>query len=152
LSKDIYYSIISFFTGLLQPSDPQRCDVPCSATLECGHLCSGTCGQCLQGRFHIPCVQDCLRTLVCGHRCVASETKVIQYRHRLYIYRPIYLYKYDYIKLYFSFVFNSWGHISEKRVISTIFHYFHWSNDIWSNKNLYRYYLFYWSIWKKYHY
>lgn len=45
------------------------CDGPCTAVLECGHKCSGTCGSCAQGRIHATCNQKCGRILVCGHEC-----------------------------------------------------------------------------------
>ncbi|XP_021964846.2 NFX1-type zinc finger-containing protein 1-like [Folsomia candida] len=35
----------------------------------CGHKCSGTCGTCSGGRFHVKCDSPCGRLLVCGHVC-----------------------------------------------------------------------------------
>ncbi|XP_063233035.1 NFX1-type zinc finger-containing protein 1-like [Bacillus rossius redtenbacheri] len=46
-----------------------RCAVPCGTVLECGHPCHGTCGQCLQGRVHMACLEECGKPLICGHRC-----------------------------------------------------------------------------------
>ena len=45
------------------------CQEPCSKRLPCGHICSGTCGKCLQGTLHIRCLQKCLKRLICGHLC-----------------------------------------------------------------------------------
>lgn len=52
------------------------CREPCGATLECSHLCSGSCGACAQGRVHKSCQAPCGRTLICGHPCrnVCGET------------------------------------------------------------------------------
>ncbi|KAK3595714.1 hypothetical protein CHS0354_025336 [Potamilus streckersoni] len=53
-----------------------RCKIPCRAVLDCGHLCSGTCGKCHQGRLHMPCRKKCERILICGHHCIADCTEV----------------------------------------------------------------------------
>ena len=45
------------------------CPVKCEQMLECGDMCSGTCGKCHRGRLHIKCRQKCGRDLVCGHLC-----------------------------------------------------------------------------------
>ena len=45
------------------------CQKPCLQKLPCGHLCSGTCGRCLQGTLHTICHQKCLNRLICGHIC-----------------------------------------------------------------------------------
>lgn len=45
------------------------CKEPCTAILECGDKCRGTCGGCNQGRLHKPCQEKCNRILVCGHQC-----------------------------------------------------------------------------------
>ena len=45
-----------------------ECNEKCNTTLDCGHPCRGTCGNCFSGRFHMPCEQKCGRILVCGHR------------------------------------------------------------------------------------
>ncbi|XP_059152113.1 NFX1-type zinc finger-containing protein 1-like [Physella acuta] len=45
------------------------CPKPCGVELECGHLCSGTCGKCQNGRLHINCQQKCQKILICGHYC-----------------------------------------------------------------------------------
>ncbi|KAM6248804.1 NFX1-type zinc finger-containing protein 1 isoform 1-T1 [Porphyrio hochstetteri] len=49
--------------------EPAECNTKCSATLECGHVCSGSCSTCFQGRFHKPCSSPCKRFLVCSHKC-----------------------------------------------------------------------------------
>ena len=46
-----------------------KCSFPCGATLACGHLCSGKCGECRQGRLHKRCAEKCSRVLVCSHPC-----------------------------------------------------------------------------------
>ncbi|XP_054701392.1 NFX1-type zinc finger-containing protein 1 isoform X2 [Grus americana] len=46
-----------------------ECNTKCSATLECGHVCSGSCHTCYEGRFHKPCSSPCKRFLVCSHKC-----------------------------------------------------------------------------------
>lgn len=46
-----------------------ECQAKCSVTLECGHICSGSCGTCFEGRFHKPCNSPCKRILVCSHQC-----------------------------------------------------------------------------------
>ncbi|KAK7575660.1 hypothetical protein V9T40_011946 [Parthenolecanium corni] len=53
-----------------------NCQEPCDTILECGHVCSGTCGQCLQGRLHQVCQKWCGRTFICGHRCKFSCQKL----------------------------------------------------------------------------
>ena len=45
------------------------CLEPCGATLDCEHLCKGTCGECFNGRVHRACAEKCGRSLVCGHIC-----------------------------------------------------------------------------------
>ena len=45
------------------------CQEPCLKRLPCGHVCTGTCGKCLQGTLHITCNQKCLNRLICGHLC-----------------------------------------------------------------------------------
>ncbi|XP_046667701.1 NFX1-type zinc finger-containing protein 1-like isoform X2 [Homalodisca vitripennis] len=47
----------------------QYCSEPCLQMLDCKHRCSGTCGQCMQGRIHKVCEEDCGNTLICGHSC-----------------------------------------------------------------------------------
>ncbi|KAL4220570.1 NFX1-type zinc finger-containing protein 1 [Mactra antiquata] len=49
--------------------DTALCPAPCDSQLDCDHRCSGTCGECFQGRLHKPCSNDCIRILVCGHEC-----------------------------------------------------------------------------------
>ena len=45
------------------------CTNPCGATLKCGHPCTGTCGDCFNGRLHRQCTATCKRILLCGHQC-----------------------------------------------------------------------------------
>lgn len=47
--------------------DKSKCTQACNTKLVCGHVCSGTCGTCHQGRFHVPCRKSCERKLICGH-------------------------------------------------------------------------------------
>ena len=50
----------------------RNCKVRCNVTLQCGHPCQGTCGECRQGRLHKPCKQKCDRILTCGHQCKSN--------------------------------------------------------------------------------
>ena len=50
---------------------PNDCFHPCEATLECGHTCSGTCGECRMGRIHKRCQLHCGRVLICSHSCMS---------------------------------------------------------------------------------
>ena len=50
---------------------PNDCFHPCEATLECGHTCSGTCGECRMGRIHKRCKLHCGRVLICSHSCMS---------------------------------------------------------------------------------
>ncbi|XP_046388077.1 NFX1-type zinc finger-containing protein 1-like isoform X2 [Ischnura elegans] len=50
----------------------KRCKEPCGKILMCSHRCRGTCGQCMQGRIHLPCQEKCGRNLICGHECRVS--------------------------------------------------------------------------------
>lgn len=43
--------------------------IPCGATLECGHQCSGKCGECRMVRVHKRCGLRCDSVLVCSHLC-----------------------------------------------------------------------------------
>ncbi|XP_072385751.1 NFX1-type zinc finger-containing protein 1-like isoform X2 [Diabrotica undecimpunctata] len=45
------------------------CSEPCNVKLACKHNCSGTCGDCFQGRFHQKCAEKCGVPLVCNHEC-----------------------------------------------------------------------------------
>lgn len=46
------------------------CKRPCDATLDCGHACKGSCGDCCSGRVHQTCKEKCGKPLPgCGHRC-----------------------------------------------------------------------------------
>ncbi|XP_031549984.1 NFX1-type zinc finger-containing protein 1-like [Actinia tenebrosa] len=47
---------------------PFDCPGPCGNPI-CDHICSGSCGECLQGRVHRRCMKTCGRVLVCGHEC-----------------------------------------------------------------------------------
>ena len=54
------------------------CNVPCNANntlLDCGHPCTGKCGECIQGRVHKKCVKKCERKLICSHQCKSSCIK-----------------------------------------------------------------------------
>lgn len=53
----------------------EGCTNPCSAVLECGHSCQGSCTHCHQGRLHVACNQPCKRILVCGHECKSPCSK-----------------------------------------------------------------------------
>lgn len=53
----------------MKHKQPLECRAKCSVTLECGHVCSGSCGTCFEGRFHKPCNSPCKRFLVCSHQC-----------------------------------------------------------------------------------
>ncbi|XP_073978299.1 uncharacterized protein isoform X2 [Rhodnius prolixus] len=50
------------------------CKELCKATLGCGHRCTGTCGECVQGRLHKKCTKKCSLKLLCGHNCAANCT------------------------------------------------------------------------------
>ncbi|XP_044270386.1 NFX1-type zinc finger-containing protein 1-like [Tribolium madens] len=47
----------------------QYCNHPCRDQLLCDHNCSGTCGECSQGRIHKRCEEKCGNPLVCNHPC-----------------------------------------------------------------------------------
>ena len=47
----------------------EDCEIPCSGMLDCGHQCSGNCGECKMGRIHKGCTKMCKRVLVCSHGC-----------------------------------------------------------------------------------
>ena len=47
----------------------RKCKAECNVPLECGHMCTGTCGTCHQGRLHKKCSAKCERQLLCGHLC-----------------------------------------------------------------------------------
>ncbi|XP_047105810.1 NFX1-type zinc finger-containing protein 1-like [Schistocerca piceifrons] len=53
-----------------------RCKTACGMTLECGHVCAGTCRVCFQGRLHLPCKEKCVRVQICGHRCNMDCSKI----------------------------------------------------------------------------
>lgn len=49
------------------------CRKSCEQKLECGHMCTGSCGECLGGRVHKPCIVPCKKVLEgCGHLCGKS--------------------------------------------------------------------------------
>ncbi|NWQ80530.1 ZNFX1 protein, partial [Columbina picui] len=58
-----------WITEEMKHDKPVECKTKCSATLECGHVCSGSCHTCFEGRFHKPCNSPCKRVLVCAHKC-----------------------------------------------------------------------------------
>ncbi|GIY05617.1 NFX1-type zinc finger-containing protein 1 [Caerostris extrusa] len=47
----------------------KSCKEACGVKLPCGHICTGTCSNCFQGRLHVACRKACERTLTCGHTC-----------------------------------------------------------------------------------
>ncbi|PFX21266.1 NFX1-type zinc finger-containing protein 1-like [Stylophora pistillata] len=53
---------------------PADCPKRCRTLLECGHPCSGNCGECRMGRVHKRCKNRCKRVLVCSHECLSSCT------------------------------------------------------------------------------
>ncbi|XP_008190958.1 NFX1-type zinc finger-containing protein 1 isoform X1 [Tribolium castaneum] len=56
--------------GALDPKTLlQHCNHPCGGQLLCEHTCSGTCGECSQGRIHKRCDAKCGNPLVCNHIC-----------------------------------------------------------------------------------
>ena len=52
-----------------------QCTSPCRTELACEHICSGNCGECRQGRLHVPCNEKCTRILLCGHPCSGNCAK-----------------------------------------------------------------------------
>ncbi|XP_060843722.1 NFX1-type zinc finger-containing protein 1-like [Rhopalosiphum padi] len=46
-----------------------KCREPCLQKLNCGDICLGTCGECKQGRLHIPCSEVCNKINPCNHTC-----------------------------------------------------------------------------------
>ena len=52
------------------PFETLLCKHSCGVTLDCGHVCKGTCGTCWSGRVHVECKEKCGRELPgCGHKC-----------------------------------------------------------------------------------
>lgn len=47
-----------------------KCRKPCLQKLNCGHICLGTCGECKQGRLHVPCSKSCNKINPCYHMYV----------------------------------------------------------------------------------
>ncbi|KAH9488056.1 NFX1-type zinc finger-containing protein 1 [Bulinus truncatus] len=45
------------------------CRKKCDAILDCGHVCKGSCSDCLDGLIHVACEEKCQKTLPCGHQC-----------------------------------------------------------------------------------
>ncbi|XP_009891810.1 PREDICTED: LOW QUALITY PROTEIN: NFX1-type zinc finger-containing protein 1 [Charadrius vociferus] len=58
-----------WITEEMKHEKPVECKMKCSAKLQCGHVCSGSCHTCFEGRFHKPCNSPCKRFLVCSHKC-----------------------------------------------------------------------------------
>lgn len=52
------------------------CPEPCSKRLDCGHLCSGKCGECSDRRIHSLCSHGCQQDLICGHKCQNQQCNV----------------------------------------------------------------------------
>ncbi|XP_060877240.1 NFX1-type zinc finger-containing protein 1-like [Metopolophium dirhodum] len=46
-----------------------KCREPCLQKLNCNDICLGTCGECKQGRLHIPCSDICNKIYSCNHIC-----------------------------------------------------------------------------------
>ena len=46
-----------------------ECNAKCNKELECGDLCPGSCGECIQGKKHVSCKRRCDNPLTCGHPC-----------------------------------------------------------------------------------
>lgn len=47
-----------------------KCREPCLQYLNCNDICLGTCGQCKQGRLHVPCNEMCNKINPCNHTYV----------------------------------------------------------------------------------
>ncbi|KAL3275522.1 hypothetical protein HHI36_020281 [Cryptolaemus montrouzieri] len=51
----------------------EYCLEPCTSLLNCSeenkHVCTGSCGECFQGRIHKRCSEKCGQILVCNHEC-----------------------------------------------------------------------------------
>lgn len=52
------------------------CPEACRKRLDCGHQCSGTCGECSERQIHSLCSEGCRRQLVCGHQCQNKQCNV----------------------------------------------------------------------------
>ncbi|CAG9858900.1 unnamed protein product [Phyllotreta striolata] len=63
------YCYISGKSGNIDELLMRHCLEKCGAQLECGHRCTGTCGACYQGRYHVRCQEKCGVILVCNHEC-----------------------------------------------------------------------------------
>ncbi|XP_026822366.1 NFX1-type zinc finger-containing protein 1-like [Rhopalosiphum maidis] len=46
-----------------------KCREPCQQKLNCNDICLGTCGECKQGRLHVPCSEICNKINPCNHTC-----------------------------------------------------------------------------------
>jgi len=46
------------------------CSKKCGASLDCKHICEGTCGSCCDNTLHQPCKKTCGKTLICAHLCL----------------------------------------------------------------------------------
>ncbi|GJQ79482.1 hypothetical protein Trydic_g16335 [Trypoxylus dichotomus] len=64
-----------------------KCKELCSANLECGHGCSGSCGECFQGRIHKICFEHCGIDLVCGHKCTVPCRQICPPCFQICIYK-----------------------------------------------------------------
>lgn len=61
-----------YMLSTVKSDDPvlfKFCTAKCETVLACGHVCSGTCLECNQGRVHKACTAPCERFLICGHKC-----------------------------------------------------------------------------------
>lgn len=47
-----------------------KCREPCSQKLNCNDICLGKCGECKQGRIHVPCSEICNKINSCNHMYV----------------------------------------------------------------------------------
>lgn len=44
-----------------------KCREPCFQVLNCNDICKGMCGECKQGRLHVPCGEICNKINPCNH-------------------------------------------------------------------------------------
>jgi len=49
-----------------------KCREPCLQKLNCKDICLGTCGECKQGRIHVPCSEICNKINPCNHTYVLT--------------------------------------------------------------------------------
>ncbi|CAG5131922.1 unnamed protein product, partial [Candidula unifasciata] len=61
------------------PADKAVCSLTCTNVLDCGHPCTGACGQCRINRVHDKCVAEVEHQWPCGHRenvpCYTTKLK-----------------------------------------------------------------------------